>query len=67
LTRQLFAIPKVIESARTAIPPRRISFDWILDRVTGHKGSTTDYIFESAAKCPNCKREILEKTLVEPE
>ena len=43
-----------------------IPFNWILDRVTGHSGSTTDYILEAAAKCPNCKREILEKTLVEP-
>ena len=36
-----------------------IPFDNILDRVTG-------YILESPAKCPNCRREILEKTLVEP-
>jgi hypothetical protein len=43
-----------------------IPFDWVLDRVTDHKGSTTDYLLESAAKCPNCKREIFEKTLVEP-
>ena len=28
--------------------------------------SLTDYILEQPAKCPNCKREILEKTLVEP-
>jgi len=25
-----------------------------------------DYILESPAKCPNCRREILQKTLVEP-
>jgi hypothetical protein len=28
--------------------------------------SVTDYILESLAKCPNCKRDILEKTLIEP-
>ncbi len=41
-------------------------FDNILDRVTGSDPSVTDYILESPAKCPNCRREILEKTLIEP-
>ena len=35
----------------------QIPFDWILDRVTGCKGSVTDYILETPAKCPNCRRE----------
>jgi hypothetical protein len=43
-----------------------IPFDNILDRMTVSDPSATDYILESAAKCPNYKREILEKTLVEP-
>jgi hypothetical protein len=43
-----------------------IPFDWILDRVTGSESSVTDYILEEPAKCPNCRREIFEKTLVEP-
>jgi hypothetical protein len=41
-------------------------FDNILDRVTGSDPSETDYILEAPAKCPNCRREVLEKTLVEP-
>jgi hypothetical protein len=41
-----------------------IPFDNILDRVTGSDPSVTDYILESPAKCPNCKRDILEKTLI---
>ena len=28
--------------------------------------SVTDYIFEEPAKCPRCRHDILEKTLVEP-
>src|SRR5262245_45881258 len=28
--------------------------------------SVTDYILEEPARCPNCRREILEKALVEP-
>jgi hypothetical protein len=43
-----------------------IPFDNILDRVTGSDPSVTDYVLESPAKCPSCKCEILEKTLVEP-
>jgi hypothetical protein len=43
-----------------------IPFDWILDEITGSDSTVTDYIREAAAKCPNCRREIYEKTLVEP-
>jgi hypothetical protein len=43
-----------------------IPFDNILDRVTGSDPSVTDYILEAPAKCPNCKSEVLEKTLVVP-
>jgi hypothetical protein len=42
-----------------------IPFDNILDRVTGSDPRVTDYILEAPAKCPNCRREVLEKTLVE--
>jgi hypothetical protein len=44
-----------------------IPFDVILDRVTGSDPSVTDYILEQPAKCPKCRRDVLEKTLVEPE
>jgi hypothetical protein len=43
----------------------QIPFDWILDRVTGRCGSTTDYILTEPGRCPSCKHEITEKTLVE--
>jgi hypothetical protein len=52
--------------ASTAILKNEIPFDNILDRVTGSDPSVTDYILEAPAKCPNCRREILEKTLIEP-
>jgi len=42
-------------------------FDWLLDHVTGRLGSKTDYVLESPAKCPNCRHDILEKTLVDAE
>jgi hypothetical protein len=43
-----------------------IPFDNILDRVTGSDPTVTDYILERPGNCPNCQREVLEKTLVEP-
>jgi hypothetical protein len=53
--------------ANTAIVDNaEIPFDNILDRVTCSDPSVTDYILETPAKCPNCRREVLKKTLVEP-
>jgi hypothetical protein len=37
------------------------AFDLVTDYVF-----VTDYVLEQPAKCPNCRREVLEKTLVEP-
>jgi hypothetical protein len=58
---------RLIESCEACDPEdAQIPFDNILDRVTGSDPSVTDYVLEEPAKCPNCRREILEKTLVEP-
>ena len=55
---------RMIESCEHCNPAgAEIPFDNILDRVAGCQPSVTDYILEAAAKCPNCRREILEKTL----
>jgi len=42
-----------------------IPFNNILDRVTGSDPRVMDHLLEARAKCPNCRREILEKTLIE--
>ena len=39
-----------------------IPLDWILDKITGHRGSTTDYLLETLAYCRCCGREVTEKT-----
>ena len=36
-------------------------FELILDRITRSDPRVTDYILEEPAKCPNCRREILER------
>jgi hypothetical protein len=58
---------KLIESCvHCNLDGAEIPFDNILDRVTGSDPSVTDYVLEQPAKCPNCRRDVLEKTLVEP-
>ena len=42
------------------------TFDFLLDKVTGCDPMRTEYLLEEPAHCPNCKREIFEKTLVTP-
>src|SRR5262249_33553862 len=42
-----------------------IPFDWILRDVTGKHGPY-EFMLSEPARCPNCKHEITEKTLVEP-
>ena len=37
----------------------------VLDRVTASDPRVTDYILESPARCPNSRRGIFEKTLIE--
>jgi|RhiMetdeSRZDD1v2_1073273.scaffolds.fasta_scaffold221104_1 hypothetical protein len=57
---------KLIESCEHCNPEgTEIPFDNILDRVTGSDPSVTDYILESPARCPNSRRGIFEKTLIE--
>jgi hypothetical protein len=57
----------LIESCEHCNPEgAEIPFDNILDRVMGSDLSVTDYVVEQPAKCPDCGRDIFEKTLIEP-
>ena len=42
-----------------------IPFDWLLAEVTGRRGPV-EFVLTEPARCPNCKHEITEKTLVVP-
>jgi hypothetical protein len=56
-----------IESCEHCNPEAaQIPFDYILERVTGYDPMATDYLLETPAGCPHCRREINEKTLIEP-
>ena len=63
----LYQAQQFVESCEHCKPmSAEIPFDWILDQITGSDSTVTDYILEVPGKCPNCRRPILEKTLVEP-
>ena len=64
-SRVLHEAEGLIESCEHCNPLAEIPFDWILDRVTRSDPSVTDYILEEPAKCPNCRHDIFEKTLIE--
>jgi hypothetical protein len=55
-----------IESCEHCHPAdAEIPFDWLLADVTGKRGPY-EFMLSEPARCPNCKHEITEKTLVEP-
>jgi|SRR5215510_2595709 len=55
-----------IESCEHCHPAdAEIPFDWLLAEVTGNRGPY-EFMLSEAVRCPNCKHEITEKTLVEP-
>jgi hypothetical protein len=55
-----------IESCKHCHPAdAEIPFDWLLAEVTGRRGAV-EFVLTEPARCPNCKHEITEKTLVEP-
>jgi hypothetical protein len=55
-----------IESCEHCHPnDAEIPFDWILADVTGKRGPY-EFMLTEPARCPNCKHDITEKTLVEP-
>ena len=44
----------------------QLPFDWVLSDVLNKRGPY-EFILTDVAHCPNCRRSITEKTLVEPE
>jgi hypothetical protein len=57
---------RLIESCEHCHPDgAEIPFDWLLAEVTDKRG-LYEFMLTEPARCPNCKHEITEKTLVEP-
>jgi hypothetical protein len=43
----------------------QVPFAWVLDRVTGCDGKTTDYVMVRPARCPKCVGDVLESTIIQ--
>ena len=64
---QLLDAQACITACERCASNAEISFDYLLDAVTGCNPSVTEYVMSHPAKCPQCFREVTEKTLVIPE
>jgi len=53
-----------VSACRACSPDAGISFDYILDAITGCDPSVTEYVLCRPATCPACGGLIAEKTLV---
>jgi hypothetical protein len=57
---------RIIESCESCDTEAEVSFDSILDHVTGSDPAKTEYLLELPAKCPRCHENVVEKTRVKP-
>jgi hypothetical protein len=62
---QLARAQAQIGSCEACDPEAEIPFDWLLRDEVSERGYV-DYIIPEPARCPRCKSQIHEKTLVEP-
>ena len=55
---------KFILSCEACSDDAEIPFDHVLDWVTGLDPTVTDYLLNEPAKCPKCRGDVTEKTLI---
>ena len=55
----------VLSGCEACSDTAELPFDYILDQLTGHDPSVTDYVLETLARCFQCGATINEKTLVD--
>lgn len=55
----------LILSCEACSDDAEIPFDYVLDWVTGLDPAVTGYVLNEPAKCPKCRGDVTEKTLVE--
>ena len=70
-TNLVFVEETILMQAQSAVtgcgkcvPAAEMTFDYILDAVTGCDPATTEYVLNRPAKCPRCMGKITEKTFV---
>ena len=61
---QLARAQAQIDSCEACDPEAEIPFDWVLKDVATERGYV-DYILPEPARCPRCRAQVHEKTLIE--
>jgi hypothetical protein len=61
---KLMQAQSAITGCGQCVPEPEMTFDYILDAVTGCDPTITEYMLCHPAICPRCKGEVTEKTLV---
>ena len=62
---QVRAAERKIEGCEQCHPDdSELPFDWVIQQVSG-SGGMVDFVMAEVARCPNCRKEVSEKTLVE--
>ena len=56
---------KLVLGCEACSEDAELPFDNALDRLTGNDPSVSNYILSEPAKCPRCRRDVTEKTLIE--
>ena len=64
---QLLEAQACIIACESCSDGAEISFDYLLDAVSGCDPSATEYLMPHPVHCPRCFRKVTEKTLVVPE
>src|SRR2546425_2689117 len=65
--RTLIEAESLISGCEHCNRDAEISFDYVLDELTGCDPTRTEYLMYRAGRCPNCRSEVTEKTLITPE
>jgi hypothetical protein len=58
-------IREQISGCESCTEDAEIPLSRVMDGVTGRSGSVTDYVLSHPIRCPRCRAEITEETLVE--
>jgi len=65
--RTLIEAESLISGCEHCNRDAEISFDYVLDELTGCDPTRTEYLMYRTGRCPNCRSEVTEKTLIIPE
>ena len=53
-------------SCEHCAPDAEVSFDFLIDELTGCDPTRTEYVLPRVARCPHCGHSVTEKTLIVP-